>query len=239
MTNLFKDFLMTIVIHQSGQQDHNHIRHSADRPYLNTGRKSTQILRYKKVADTCTHCMILTNKFRLQKGTNIVGNTYDSAGKDDVDIENEIDTVEVILAKAKSHVQMYQIQSNWAIKVVSIARLDITYHLPYLFSRKVLTIYTGQNLFLPNFEGKHPGDTYCMSPLTVLLFGVVNNSTENGQDRMNAYIWREFEGDRGQNNITLCLLMDLKNRGWLSTSKYGELTYIADNCGGQNKKCVL
>ena len=151
MTNLFKDFLMTIVIYQSGQQDHNHIRHSAGRPYLNTGRKSIQILRYKKVADTCTHCMILTNKFRLQKGTNTVGSTYDSAGKDDVDIENEIDTVEVIIVKAKSHVQMYHIQRNWARKVISIARLDITYHIPSLLRRKVLTIDMGQNLCLPNF----------------------------------------------------------------------------------------
>ena len=65
---------------------------------------------------------------------------YDSAGEDDVDIENEIDTVEVILAKAKSHVQIYQIQRKWARKVISILHLDITYHLPSLFCRKVLTI---------------------------------------------------------------------------------------------------
>ena len=68
-----------------------------------------------------------------------------------MDIENEIDPVEVILAKAKSHVQIYHIQRNWAIKVISIARLDTTYHIPSLFRRKVLTIDMGQNLFLPKF----------------------------------------------------------------------------------------
>ena len=64
-----------------------------------------------------------------------------------MDIENEID----ILAKAKSHVQMYHIQRNWARKVISIARLYITYHIPSLLRRKVLTIDMGQNLCLPNF----------------------------------------------------------------------------------------
>ena len=71
-----------------------------------------------------------------------------------------------------------------------------------------------------------------MSLLTVLLFGIVENANEDGYDRMNVYIWREFEGDRGANNITSCLLMDLKKRGWLGQTNYGRLTYIADNCGG-------
>ena len=97
----------------------------------------------------------------------------------------------------------------------------------------------GQNLCLPNFEAEQPGDTFYLSPLTVLLFGVVNNASEDGMDRMNAYIWREFEGDRGANNIASCLLMDLKRRGWLGRPNFGELTYIADNCGGQNKNKVV
>ena len=90
-----------------------------------------------------------------------------------------------------------------------------------------------QNLCLLNFEGEHSIDTYYMSPLTVLLVGVVNNSTDDGQDRMNAYIWRYFEGDRGQNNMTSCLLIDLKIREWLSKPNHGKLTYIAENCRGK------
>ena len=78
-----------------------------------------------------------------------------------------------------------------------------------------------------------------MSPLTILLFGLVNNATEDGKDRMNAYIWQEFEGGRGSNNIVSCLLMDLKKRGWMNVPNYSELTYIADNCGGQNKNRVV
>ena len=137
-----------------------------------------------------------------------------------MDIENEIDTVEVIIANGKSHVQMYHLQRNWERKVTPIERLDITYHIPSLFRRKLLAIDIGQNLCLPNFEVKQPGDMYCTSTLNVLLFGVVNSSTDDGQDSTNAYIWQEFEGDRGQNNIASCLLMDLKIRGWLSTPNY-------------------
>ena len=96
----------------------------------------------------------------------------------------------------------------------------------------------GQNLCLPNFEAEQPGDTFYLSPLTVLLFGVVDNATEDGLDRMNAYIWREFEGDRGANNIGSCLLMNLERKGWLNRPNFAELTYIADNCGSQNKNKI-
>ena len=156
-----------------------------------------------------------------------------------MDIENEIDTVKVIITKAKSHVQIYQIHRNLARNLISIAQFDITYHVPSLFCQKALTIDMGQTFSLTNFEGKQSGNTYYMSPLIVLLFGVVNNSIDDVQYRMNAYIWRQFEGDPGKNNITLCLLMELKIRGWLSTPNYCELTYIANNSGGKNKICAL
>ena len=87
-----------------------------------------------------------------------------------MDIENEIDTVKLIIAKAKSHVQIYQIQRNLARNLISIAQLDITYHIPSLFCQKALTIDMGQTFSLTNFEGKQSGNTYYMSPLIVLLF---------------------------------------------------------------------
>ena len=68
---------------------------------------------------------------------------------------------------------------------------------------------------------------------------MVNIATEDGFDWINEYIWREFEGDQGTNNIASCLLMDLKQRGWLNSPNFSELTYIADNWGGQNKNKVV
>ena len=93
----------------------------------------------------------------------------------------------------------------------------------------------GQNLSLPNLEGEQPGNTYYFSPLTAYLFGVVDNATDDGDDRMRCYTWLEGEADRGANNICSCLLKDFKSRGFLDQENYGSLTIIADNCGGQNK----
>ena len=56
---------------------------------------------------------------------------------------------------------------------------------------------------------------------------------------MNAYIWQEFEGERGANNIASCLMKDLQLRGLFSQPNHGKLTYIADNCGGQNKNKIV
>ena len=219
----------------------------------------------KKGADTCTDCQVLCNEFRTRKtrtirmqqrrdeaaardaeteteqsssdGDESQCSCPDGVGEDD--LETEIELMEDALEKARDHVRAYQVQRNESRRLISLARNDITHLLPSLFRRKVLTIDMGQNLCLPNFEAEQPGDTYYMFPLTVLLFGVVNNATEDRKDRMNAYIWREFEGDRGANNIASCLLMDLKRRGWLNGPNFGELTYIADNCGGQNKNKVV
>ena len=216
----------------------------------------------KKGADTCTDCQVLCNEFRMRETrtkrmeqrmeeANAAGNNgtdtessdgdesecSDSVGEDD--LETEIERLEGTLQKARDHVRAYQIQRDESRRLISLARNDITYLLPSLLRRKVLTIDMGQNLCLPNFEAEQPGDKYYMSPLTVLLFGVVNNATEDQRDRMNAYIWREFEGDRGANNIASCLLMDLKRRGWLNGPNFSELTYIADNCAGQNKNKVV
>ena len=213
----------------------------------------------KKGADTCTDCLILNNEFALhaaRKKRKAAEQENDSdrdisddeseRGDDDIDrdegeLERSLSDYEKTLIAAKAHVKSYQVQREESKRIISLARLDITTNnLHSLFRRRVLTIDMGQNLNVPNFEGEQPGDTYYMSPLTVLLFGVVQNATEDGgPDTMNAYTWQEFEGDRGQNNITSCLLQDLKNRGLLSRPNYGNLTYVADNCGGQNKNKVV
>lgn len=220
-------------------------------------RKFPHIKVRKKGADTCTDCQILCNEFRTRQarseriraaeGRDDANDDTDSGAEDPPeeedppgeDLENEIVRMEGTLEKARQHVRAYQVQRDQSRRLISLARLYITHLLPSLVRRKVLTIDMGQNLCLPNFEAEQPGDTYYMSPLTVLLFGVVDNATEDGKDRMNAYIWREFEGDRGANNIASCLLKDLKRRGWLQGPNFSELTYIADNCGGQNKNKVV
>ena len=99
----------------------------------------------------------------------------------------------------------------------------------------------GQNLCLPNFAGEQPGATYYLTPLTVLLFGIVDNAPleEDGIERMDAFIWREFEGDRGANNIVSRLVKYFQLKGMFDRPNFGEITIIADNCAGQNKNKVM
>ena len=97
----------------------------------------------------------------------------------------------------------------------------------------------GRKEFQTTSHSAHACATYYFLPLTILLFGVVDNATEDRKDRMNAYIWREFDGARGANNIVSCLLKDLKLQGCFQRPNYAEHTYIADNCGGQNTNKVV
>ena len=214
----------------------------------------------KNGADTCTDCQILCNQFRTRQAradrrrarTNQASDedeSWDSTESEDSldgntdeleeQVEGEVEMMAAMVEEARKHVSAYQVQRNMARSIINLARHDIKYILSSLCRRTVLTIDMGQNLCLPNFEGEQPGDTFYLSPLTVLLFGVVDNVTIDKKDRMNAYIWQEFEGDRGANNIASCLLMDLKRRGFFDRPNYGELTYIADNCGGQNKNKIV
>ena len=85
-------------------------------------------------------------------------------------------------------------------------------------------------MYLPNFERDQPGDTYQISPLTILLFGIVDNATEDGFVRMNAYIWKEFDGNRGAIKIVSCLMKYFNDHWWFNLVMHGDLTIITDNC---------
>ena len=163
----------------------------------------------------------------------------ENENKNEAEFERMVTTMQGKMIEAKAHVRAYQVQREESKKIISLARSDISNLLPSIFRNRVLTIDMGQNLNLPNFEGEQPGDTFYLSPLTVLLFGVVDNATESKKDHMKAYIWQEFEGERGANNIASCLMKDLQLRGLFSQPNHGRLTYIADNCGGQNKNKIV
>ena len=143
-----------------------------------------------KGADTCTDCLVLTNEFRFTRARsrNVPNEDDDDEDNEDDDDDNDnnegegennlaevIQDVQTILAKAKKHVKQYQTQRNQANHQLSLAKSQIKNKVPSAFRHRVLTIDMGQNLSLPNFEGDQPGDTYYFSPLTVYLFGVVEN----------------------------------------------------------------
>ena len=124
-----------------------------------------QIKIRKKGSDTCTDCAILCNEFRFgkrntQEEPNEDENENDENRDPNSNLVSKIENASDILIRAKKHVKEYRIQKQTAASFISLAKLDILYHLPSLLRRKVLTIDMGQNLCLPNFEGEQPGKHY-------------------------------------------------------------------------------
>ena len=185
-------------------------------------------------ADTCTDCLKLLNKFSS------AGNVQSNENSEQEQIEQEMELTlqkkDRVREEMASHIQQYTTQRDYANKRMEEARVDAIGEPDPKKRRICLTIDMGQNMGLTNPSAEQPGDTYYFSPLTIFVFGVVDNSRiKEGRDTMKAYVWAEGEGKRGANNIASCLLKDYKARGFFEGPNDGSLTIIADNCGGQNK----
>ena len=89
----------------------------------------------KRGADTCTDCLIYLNTFARQKDESA------DKGSDDSDSDTDagermnavIENAEDSLQKAKEHVKKYQLQRSLSKFYISVAKLDLTHHLPSLF----------------------------------------------------------------------------------------------------------
>jgi hypothetical protein len=91
-----------------------------------------------------------------------------------------------------------------------------------------------QNLGLPHFGGEQPGDTYYYSPLAVYCFGLVDAS--QSPEQLHCFGYTEDEGAKGGNNVASLIMKALKDMNWISPGKCGNrLSFIMDNCSGQNK----
>ena len=214
--------------------------------YWNT--KFPYIKIWKRGADTCTDCLVLTNKCNAvqNRQTQARTNTGETGGSEEIDededdkgvnqemVREKLAEYESVVEELKVHVKHYEMQRKMANDVQKLAIDNITNLLPSLHRRQVLIIDMGENLAIPNFAADQPGDTYYLSPLTIYLFGVAFKESEK-VTQMNAYVWPEYEANHGAHNICSCLLKDFKNRQWFQRPNLGGLFIIANNCGGQNK----
>ena len=169
-----------------------------------------------------------------------IGNEEDSKLSEDqieTELDNALSESEIARKEAEAHVKQYKAQRDYKSKLESRARKEVAEKVDFKQRNHCLTIDMGQNLGLPNFEAEQVGDTYYLSPLTIFVFGVNDDSRPGGiSDKMNVYIWSEGSGKRGANNIASCLLKDYTKRGFFNDGlNKGSLNVIADNCGGQNK----
>jgi len=101
-----------------------------------------------------------------------------------------------------------------------------------------------QNMYLPNFAGAQPGETYYYSPLNAYCFGVVDVSTR--PSKLFAHTYLEDLGKKGGDNVASMLWKQLKLSGLLPedsssrpTTAAKEINFVFDNCGGQNKNRMV
>ena len=118
--------------------------------------------------------------------------------------------------------------------------MDVLHHLPINSLHHCIMIDMGQNILLQSFAGDQPGNTYYMSTLTLLLFGVTDNLRLDGTDHMEAHLWHEKDGKRGMNNTISCSFKYYKEKYFLNQKNYGSLTVVSNNYSSQNKnKAVM
>ena len=113
----------------------------------------------------------------------------------------------------------------------TVVLLIFILHYPTSFC---LVVDYAQNLGLPHFGGEQPGDTYYYSPLAVYCFGVVDTSCT--PEVLHCYGYTEDHGTKGGNNVASLIMKALSDFGWIDAGKCGKrLSFVMDNCSGQNK----
>lgn len=76
----------------------------------------------------------------------------------------------------------------------------------------------------------------CILHLYVIcyFFGINDDRSLKGKDKMAAYCWHEQDSKRGANNIVFCFLKDFRKQEFF-WKNYGILTILADNCGSKTR----
>jgi hypothetical protein len=64
-------------------------------------------------------------------------------------------------------------------------------------------------MYLPNFEGEQPGETYYYSPLNCYVLGMVDAAI----GKLAAYTYFEYDGKKGGNNVASLLWKELHRKG--------------------------
>ena len=79
---------------------------------------------------------------------------------DEYNLVREIDSIEIVIEKAKIHVEKQHIQKQQAKHKISLVNYGISNHLSSLLSRQFITIDVEQNISILNFEGEQSGDMF-------------------------------------------------------------------------------
>ena len=148
----------------------------------------------------------------------------------------ELTQREATLQKASLHVKQALIQRALANQKIQEA-ID-TVDLPHCDRHYCFIADFSQNMELPFFGASQPGDTYYYSPLKINVFGIVDCSIFGG--KLSVHVYDEGVGKKGGNNVASMLVKELKRLNIMQDNQTGkELTFVMDNCAGQNKNRMV
>eukprot|EP00978_Attheya_sp_CCMP212_P020732 scaffold59674_cov28-Attheya_sp.AAC.1 len=209
-------------------------------------------------ADICGDCYVFVNQSKYKK-TQLqqqMAEEQRSAGESSDDDEEEEMTEEqreeAILASEKlildaaDHVEMARKQREHVNSKKDEAFADMNKQnseRSFCFTADYC-----QNLYVPNFAGEQPGETYYISPVNASTFGVADNSQH--PTTLAAYCYLEDSGKKGGNDVCSMLWQEFQRKNLVPDYDAGnnipvthmpakEINIVLDNCGGQNKNRML
>lgn len=209
--------------------------------------------------DVCGECYIYANRHKYIKrktgqevldNEHLEGDTDDesvleeeenspavAATGDEESMQDPIIEQEDMILKAAKHVEMARIQRQYYQDAKTLSRT--TAHLPPSQRSLCIVADYAQNMGVPSFGYEQPGETYYYSPMNAYCFGVVD-CTVTLEDHLHAYIYMEDQAKKGGNNVASLLWLHLQSQRYTATEEpFKELTFIFDNCGGQNKNNMV
>jgi hypothetical protein len=197
------------------------------------------------ICDECKKYNINMRQLRSKmKEAESVGDDDDDENDDDDDDDRDAmkiaisDDLAKEMEKVVMHVNEAKSQREFANLIEANARQDEISNVPHRLRRRALLIDYAQNGGLPNLCNEQAGCAYYYSPLTLFIFGIVFIMASGYH--LYAHVYSEDKGKKGGNNVVSMLHAQLKQLNLLREDETGgELTIIADNCGGQNKNNFL
>ena len=147
------------------------------------------------------------------------------------------------LAESATHIRQARAQRVYSDDKIRQCKEDYKNNLHFNRSNYVITFDFAQNLQLLHFGEEQPGDTYYFSPLSLHVFGIVNHSPE--KDHLHGFLYHEGEGKKGSNNVASLVRWFLFDQiiphDFIPFAQPldNSITWICDNCTGQNKNNVV
>jgi hypothetical protein len=98
---------------------------------------------------------------------------------------------------------------------------------------RVVVFDFAQNIPLPHYGGKQPGEMYYLSALTIHMFGIVDLSMT--PNKFTCHVYKKSTARKGSNNVASLMMYYFFEKNWLMKNSAGKSLALAmDNCGGQH-----